>query len=171
MKNFRKVDPAEINENVIKLIGHQWMLITAGNMDSYNTMTASWGGIGMLWNKPVVFIFVRPQRYTFRFVETSDFFTCSFFDAKYKSALRFCGTHTGRDFDKADKTGLTPMPSDSGSVIFNEARLVLESRKLYFQDIDPKGFMSPEIQENYPLKDYHRMYIGEITFCGIKDEI
>lgn len=170
MKNFRKTDPAEINENAIKIIGKQWMLITAGNMESYNTMTASWGGIGMLWNKPVVFIFVRPQRYTYRFVETNDFFTCCFFDDKYKPALRFCGTHSGRDFDKAVKTGLTPMPTLSGNVIFDEARLILESRKLYFQDLDSKGFLSPEIKENYPLKDYHRMYIGEITFCGIKDK-
>jgi flavin reductase (DIM6/NTAB) family NADH-FMN oxidoreductase RutF len=168
MINFKKLDPIKINENAIDLIGNKWMLITAGTVESYNTMTASWGGMGMLWNKPVVFIFVRPQRYTYQFVEKNDSFTCTFFEEKHRDALRFCGSKSGRDFDKAAETGLTPIATDSGNIIFAEASLVLECKKLYFQDIDPQGFVIPEIQKNYPAKDYHRMYIGEITFAGLK---
>jgi len=170
MKNYIKTDPARIQENAIDLIGNQWMLITAGTLASYNTMTASWGGSGMLWNKPVMFVFVRPQRYTFGFIEASDTFTCCFFDHKYRNALRFCGANSGRDFDKAKETGLTPAETESGSIYFSESRLILECKKLYFQDLDPDGFLSPVIQKNYPLNDYHRMYIGEITTCLIQDK-
>jgi len=170
MKSFAKTDPAKIQENVIDLIGNQWMLITAGNPASYNTMTASWGGSGMLWNKPVVFVFIRPQRYTYGFMEANDLFTCCFFDQKYRNALRFCGANSGRDFNKADETGLTPAETESGSIYFSESRLILECRKLYFQDLDPVGFLQPSIQKNYPLNDYHRMYIGEITSCLIQDK-
>ncbi len=170
MMNFKRLNPEKINENVIDLIGHQWMLITAGNLNSYNTMTASWGGVGMLWNKPVVFIFIRPQRYTYEFVESNELFTCSFFSKKYRKALSYCGAHSGRDVDKAAETGLTPVTTDSGAVTFGEANLLIECRKIYHQDLNPEGFLSPDIRKNYPAKDFHRMYIGEITFCGIKDE-
>jgi len=170
MINFIKADPARIQENAIDLIGNQWMLITAGTPDSYNTMTASWGGSGMLWNKPVMFVFVRPQRYTYGFMEANDRFTCCFFDHKFRNALRFCGANSGRDFDKAKETGLTPAETESGSVYFSESRLIMECKKLYFQDLNPEGFQSPAIQKNYPLNDYHRMYIGEITTCLIQDK-
>jgi flavin reductase (DIM6/NTAB) family NADH-FMN oxidoreductase RutF len=168
MINFKRINPEEIDENVIDLIGKQWMLITAGSSGSYNTMTASWGGMGMLWNKPVVFIFIRPQRFTFGFAESNGFFTCSFFSKQYRKALNFCGSHSGRDYDKAAETGLSPMTTESGSVAFAEANLVIECRKIYFQDLNPEGFLSPDIIKNYPEKDFHRMYIGEITYCGMK---
>jgi len=169
-KQFKPLNPYDLPLNAIKLIGKDWMLITSGNVDSYNTMTASWGTMGVLWNKPVVFIFIRPQRYTFEFVEKNELFTCSFFDKKYRKALNYCGSHSGRDVDKAAETNLHPVASGLGSVTFDEAKLYFECRKIAQQDIDPNGFLSPEISGNYPAKDYHRMYIGEITFCGIKDE-
>ncbi|MFH1119166.1 MAG: flavin reductase [Bacteroidota bacterium] len=170
MKGFIDVNPVNIKENSIDMIGNQWMLITAGVPESYNTMTASWGGLGMLWNKPVVFIFVRPQRYTFKFIEQNEKFSCCFFDEEYRNALRFCGSHSGRDHDKAGETGLTPMKSASGCVVFSESRLILECNKIYFQDLKPEGFLSPAIEKNYPVRDYHRMYIGEITSCRLKDK-
>lgn len=170
MENLQKIDPGSINENAINLIGKKWMLITAGNLDSYNTMTASWGGLGVLWNKPVVFIFIRPQRYTFEFAESNKFFTCSFFSNKYRKALNFCGSHSGRDVDKAKETGLTPFVTEAGSVAFKEATLILECKKIYFQDLNPDGFLSPDIIKNYPSKDFHRLYIGEIIYSGIREE-
>lgn len=170
MIKFRKADPAEIQENAIDLIGNQWMLITAGNLASYNTMTASWGSLGMLWNKPVVFVFVRPQRYTFGFMESGDRFTCCFFGEEYRNALRFCGSNSGRDFDKAKETGLSPAETESGSVFFAESKLILECSKLYYQDLTPEGFLQASIQKNYPLNDFHRMYVGEITNCLVQDK-
>ncbi|MCB9015445.1 MAG: flavin reductase family protein [Lentimicrobiaceae bacterium] len=169
MKNeMISINPLELNENAINLIGKEWMLISAGTPDKLNTMTASWGGLGMLWNRPVVFIFIRPQRYTYEFVEQNDYFTCCFFDKKYNDALHYCGSHSGRDVNKIEETGLRPVKSPSGSIFFEEARISLECRKIAFQDINPDGFLQESIAKNYPGHDYHRMYIGEITFCGIK---
>lgn len=165
---FSSVKPKELKDNTFKLIGTDWMLITAGTAESFNTMTASWGGLGILWGKNVCYIFVRPERYTYGFMEKSDQFTLTFFDEKYRDALNFCGTKSGRDVDKIASTGLTPISDKEGIVYFNEARIVLQCRKLYFQDIDPKNFIDPSIAKNYINSGYHRMYIGEITDCFIK---
>jgi len=164
-KEFVEIKPEQITDNTFKLIGSDWMLITAGTLDAYNTMTASWGGFGVLWNKNVCFCFVRPTRHTYGFMEKADTFTLTFFDEEYRDALKFCGAYSGRDVDKAAKTGLTPVQGSSGSVYFNEARMVIECRKLYYQDIDPANFIDPSIDKNYSLKDYHRMYVGEIVKC------
>lgn len=163
MKSFYDIKPTEIKGNPIHLIGKEWMLITAGDMGHFNTMTASWGSLGELWFKPVCFCFVRPQRYTYEFMEQKGVFTISFFHEKYKSQLNFCGSRSGRETDKALECGFTPVKAENGSVFFQEARLVLECRKLYFQDINPDHFLDDSIIKNYPKNDYHRMYIGEIT--------
>ena len=162
MNKFTEIQPAELNESAFRLIGKEWMLITAGAMNQWNTMTASWGAMGELWFKPVVFTFIRPQRYTFEFAEREPLFTLSFFSEKYRTALNFCGAHSGRDCDKAQETGLTPFEAAPGAVAFEEARLILVCRKLYFQDLQPENFIDPEIEKNYPKKDYHRMFAGEV---------
>ena len=105
---MKETDILEINENAVKLIGKEWMLITAGNMENYNTMTASWGNIGFLWGKPVATIYVRPQRYTLEYIEREECFTLSFFPEQYRKALNICGTKSGRDTDKVKEAGLTP---------------------------------------------------------------
>ena len=94
------------SEDTFDLIGKQWMLGTAGTKDSFNTMTASWGGLGWLWNKPVAFVFIRPERYTHDFIESSDRMTLSFFSEAYRKALQFCGTRSGRKVNKIEATGL-----------------------------------------------------------------
>ncbi len=169
MKGFVSLKTSTLQENVFSLIGKDWMLITSGNRESFNTMTASWGGMGVLWNKNVCFIFIRPQRYTYEFVEKSETFTLSFFSDEYRSALNYCGSNSGRDVDKAAKTGLTPVVTESGAVSFSEARFVIECRKIYFQDLDPENFIDPAIDKNYSAKDYHRMYIGEVVSCYGRD--
>jgi len=170
MKNgFKIIKPERFNENAVKLIACDWMLITAGARDSFNTMTASWGGLGNLWNKPVTFIFIRPQRYTYQFAETQDYFTIQFFDEKYRDILNYCGSNSGRDVDKIAKTGLTPFTSQNGNIYFEQARLQMECRKLYFDDIDPEQFIDNGLRKHYPTNDFHRMYIGEITECLQKD--
>jgi flavin reductase (DIM6/NTAB) family NADH-FMN oxidoreductase RutF len=162
---FRTVEATDIRDNVFKLIGEDWMLVTAGNLRRWNTMTAAWGGLGFLWRKPVAFAFVRPTRYTYGFMEKADRFTLSFFPEKCRKALTFCGTHSGRDTDKAKETGLLPFAPMPGTVSFVQARLILVCRKLYTTDIDPKCFLDPKLDRNYPKKDYHRVYVGETVRC------
>lgn len=168
MNDFTEILPGQLDENAFKLIGSDWTLITAGRMDAFNTMTASWGGLGVLWNKNVCYLVIRPQRYTYEFMEKSQYFTLSFFDRDYRKALEFCGTKSGRDVDKVKETGLTPVRAGCGAVYFDEARIVMECRKIYIQDIDPAGFVDPTIAENYPDNDYHRMYVGEIMKCWVR---
>jgi flavin reductase (DIM6/NTAB) family NADH-FMN oxidoreductase RutF len=159
---FREISPADIDDNVFSLIADDWMLLTAGQGDSYNTMTASWGSLGELWHRKVAFVFVRPQRHTFGFMNDSVRFTASFFPEAYREALRFCGSRSGRDVDKAAVTGLTPVHPTPDTTAFGEARLILVCRKIYIHDLDPSGFSDPSVEECYPDSDYHRMYIGEI---------
>jgi len=162
------IDPCLIKDNVFKLIGADWMLITAGDIKSFNTMTASWGAFGELWNKKICICFIRPVRHTYTFMEKAEYFTLSFFDETHRDALKFCGSKSGRDVDKIAKTGLTPVECESGAVYFDEARLVLECRKIYFSDLDPAHFIDPKIENEYPQKDYHRMYVGEVIRCQIR---
>lgn len=165
MADFVPVSCESLDENTFSLIGRDWMLVTAGDSSSFNTMTASWGGLGVLWSDPVAFIFVRPQRYTFGFTEKNDFFTLSFFDEKYRGALSLCGTKSGRDCDKVRETGLTPVHED-GYTYFAEAKLVIVCRKLYAQDIRPECFTDRDIiGAHYPANDFHRMYTGKIIKC------
>jgi len=168
MTTFKEIDPRAITDNPFSLIGSDWMLITAGTRDAFNTMTASWGGLGVLWDKDVVFAFVRPTRYTFGFVEIASAFTLSFFAVDFRPALEFCGAHSGRDVNKVAKTGLTPVFDVPGTVYFSQARLVLVCRKIHSQDLDPAHFADPAIHEFYAAKDYHRLYIGEISQCLVR---
>lgn len=161
---FKQTEPEEIRFNPFKLIGKDWMLITAGTEDGFNTMTASWGGMGVLWEKKVCFSVVRPTRYTYRFLEENDTYTLSFFSSRFKKALTICGTKSGRDTDKVRESGLEPA-FDGDAVFFRQARLVFECRKLYFQDIIPANFRYSDLERFYPEKDYHRMYVGEIIGC------
>lgn len=165
--SFIETKPELLTDNPFKLIGADWMLITAGTAESFNTMTASWGGLGVLWDRKVALCFIRPSRYTFGFVENAQKFTLSFFEEKHRQALSFCGTHSGRDIDKVKETGLTPI-KEPGLIYFAEARLVLACRKLYYQDVVPANFLESKINDMYAKKDYHRMYVGEIVKCLTK---
>lgn len=163
IEGYTSLDPKEINDNVFKLLDKDWMLITAGTLEHYNTMTASWGHMGIMWNLPVAIAWIRPQRYTFEFTEKYSHFTLSFFTEEYRKALQFCGTKSGRDYDKAAETGLTPVATESGNMYFKEARLVMECRKLYADDLKEEKFIVPELAtKHYPTKDFHRFYMGEI---------
>ncbi|HOW97540.1 MAG TPA: flavin reductase [Kiritimatiellia bacterium] len=152
----------DFQENPFRLIGQQWMLITAGTREKFNTMTASWGGLGVLWDRHVCFAFVRPSRYTFEFLEKSAGFTLCFFDESWRDKLMFCGSNSGRNVDKVKKTGLSPVTTKGGNVWFEQARLMIECRKIAFTDLDPKHFLDPTIRQFYEGPDYHRIYIGEI---------
>jgi flavin reductase (DIM6/NTAB) family NADH-FMN oxidoreductase RutF len=166
---FTEVAPGQIADNAFQAIGQEWMLITAGTRESFNTMTASWGAWGELWGRRVAICVVRPQRYTFGFMEAASYFTLSHFSEAYRPALEFCGAKSGRDIDKVAATGLTPMVAPSGAVYFAEARLVFECRKLYAQDMEPDSFVDKRIPPLvYANGDYHRMYVGEIVRCLVR---
>ena len=147
---------------MISKIDKEWMLITAGTAEDHNTMTASWGTLGTLWNKPVSIIFVRPQRYTYGYCESSDYYSLCFFDESYHKALQFCGTKSGRDVDKETECGLTP--AFDLAPYYNEASTVVICKKLYAQDLDQSLFVDTEVlDKNYPARDMHRVYVGEIV--------
>lgn len=160
MNPFKSISAKDITDNPFKLIGDDWTLITAGNKNGYNTMTASWGGVGVLWRKNVVYIFVRPQRYTKEFLDRETNFSLSFFENE-REALSFCGSHSGRDCDKAAETGLTPIFSESAPY-FEQARLVLICKKLYCQPFDPNCVIDKSVLDNYENNDFHYVYVGEI---------
>ena len=144
---------------------NQWLLLTCGDFASgdFNTMTVGWGALGTMWQKPFAQIVVRPGRYTHEFTERFDHFTLSAFPERYRKALTLLGTKSGRDGDKISAAGLTPIASSEiASPGFAEAELILECRKIYRQIMDPAGFLDPTIDKNYPIKDYHTIYYGEI---------
>lgn len=155
-------------EKAFELIGKEWMLITAGKKENFNMMTASWGGIGWLWNKPVAFIFVRPERYTHQFIEESDFLTLSFYgkDSQMRHVLNFCGTVSGRDHDKLKETGLTPISTEHGAITFAEARLTIEGRKLFRSQMVAENFIDTNCLTKWynekPGGGLHTVYIVEI---------
>ncbi len=167
-RKFKSIEPSAIVDNTFKLIGADWMLITAGTISSFNTMTANWGGLGFLWDKNVCFCFVRPIRYTDHFMEKAENFTLSFFEEQYREILQFCGTYSGLDVNKVEKTGLIPVSAESGGVYFEQSRLVIECRKIYSQEMDPERFLAPYIASFYPDKSYHRIYVGEIVNCLVE---
>ena len=168
---FISVAPAALPDNFFSRIGDDWMLITAANSrGEVNTMTASWGTAGILWNKPVAICFIRPQRYTYGIVEDTDTLTLSFFPAgEYRDALRYCGTKSGRDGDKLAATGLTVATAENGAPYVDEANLVLVCRKLYADDLKENAFIDPEMLKHYAAKDYHRFYICEITEVLVRE--
>lgn len=162
--DYTVIKPEELSGNVFSDIGKKWMLIGAAKKNgSCNAMTASWGGMGILWSENVFFCFVRPQRYTREFCDESDIITLSFFDEKYRSALSLCGRTSGRDGDKLAKAGLHPVVGKNGEVDFEESEICIVGKKLYAQPIDPNGFTEDGTDKaNYPAKDYHIMYVCKI---------
>ncbi len=170
---YTRVDPKTLSDNMIKKIDDEWMLISAKSTDSnaYNMMTASWGNVGFLWRKPVFTCYVRPQRYTYEFTEKTDVITLSFFGDGQREALSFCGSKSGRDFDKAKETGLTPKFDVDGAVYFDEAELVIVGRKLYRDVIREEGFVDRSlIPSCYADGDYHTLYICEMVDVFIKNK-
>jgi flavin reductase (DIM6/NTAB) family NADH-FMN oxidoreductase RutF len=144
----------------------RWLLLAAGDFQKkdYNCMTVGWGGFGVMWRKPIAMVAVRPTRYTMQFMEKHRSFTLSAFAEEHRAALSYCGSHSGTEGDKAKAAGLTAMASRAvPSPGFDEAELIVECRTIYSDDFDPTRFMDSGIEVNYPKKDYHRMYFGEIV--------
>ena len=171
---MKKVDVMSLQMNPFTMIGKDWMLLTAGTKETgYNTMTCSWGHLGSVWGQggggATAVCYVRPQRYTKDFIDREELYTLSFFDG-YKKELGYLGSHSGRDEDKVEKVGFTPVFAD-GYTYFSEAKLVLVCRKLYRAPLKEEYFLRKSVVEgNYPLRDFHDMYIGEIVEVFVNHE-
>lgn len=160
---FQKVDVKELDMNPFKMIGDDWMLVSAKKDDKVNTMTVSWGGAGVIWGKNVVTVYIRPQRYTKEFVDAGELFTLSFFGGAHKKELGYLGKVSGRDEDKIQAVDFRVEMID-GQPGFENSELVLVCRKMYEDKIKPELFKDAEIDSKwYPQKDYHVMYIAEIV--------
>lgn len=166
---FKEIAIEDLQLNPFQKISRQWMLITAGNELESNTMTASWGGLGIMWGKNVATAYIRPQRYTKEFVDNSDMFTLSFLPEEKREALNICGRVSGRDVeDKWAEAGLHPYYVD-GTTAVEEAEMVLVCKKLYAQEMYPECFIETECDTKwYPQADYHTMYIAEIVKVLVK---
>ena len=130
LSDFRRIDPEKLTDNVFRLIAKDWTLISAGNPADYNMMTANWAGLGFLWRRNVCFLFIRPSRYTYEFTEREDCLSLNFFDESYREVLTLCGKKSGRDIDKMHDVPLTPFDLSGNTVAFEEARLVLNCKKM-----------------------------------------
>ena len=159
---MNEISPLNLEKTAFEMIGKDWMLLTSGDENKYNTMTASWGGLGVLWNKNVVFAFVRPQRFTFDFMNCNEYFSCSFFKEEYRNALAYCGKYSGRDVDKAKECNLTPDFSENAPY-FKEADTVIVCKKLYVQQLNEDSIIDESIKANYSGDDYHHVFVGEIV--------
>ena len=151
------------NLNPFEAIGKKWMLISAKDGDKVNTMTASWGGMGVIWGEDVVYIFVRQSRYTKEFIDNSAYFSLSFFDDEYRKKLAYLGRVSRRDENKIEKAGLSVVYKED-IPYFEEASTVVLCEKLSRHYISPEGFIKKDIIEKwYGDNDYHDMYIGRIV--------
>ena len=161
MHTFQPFPTEQLEFNPFEKIGKDWGLVSAGTKRKANTMTVSWGGVGVLWGKNVVFIFIRDSRYTKEFIDAGEFFSISFMDKSHKEALDYCGSHSGRDEDKVAKAGLTWAYKHSIPYI-DEGNFILLCQKIAAVKLTEDTFISPQIKKWYTEGDLHTMYVGEI---------
>ena len=160
-RKLQKVDIKEITDNTVKLFNDDWGVVTAGDGETFNPMTISWGGLGVLWGYPVATIYIRNTRYTYQFLEDGNYFTICVFDENYRETTRYWGTVSGRDEDKIQKSKLTPVKTDLGNLYFEEARLVFECEKIYTDELTKDKILDEKAQGFYE-EDYHVMFVGKI---------
>ena len=168
MEGFTRIEPTAIPGNIIRMLAQDWMLITASHEGGTNMMTASWGGLGCLYNRPVAFCFISPARHTYRLMEKTGTYTLTFYAESHREALQYCGTHSGRDENKIAKSGLTPVTTPVGNKAFKEAWLIIECRKMLSQSLSPDALKDEALQNEWLGKAMHKMYVGEITGVWMK---
>lgn len=159
--------------NNVDLWSNKWLLLTSGDFEknTFNTMTVGWGSLGVMWSKPFVQVVVRPTRHTHSFMEQHETFTLCAFPEKYRKALELLGSKSGKYGDKIAESGLQPIASKKvAAPAFVEAELILECQKIYWDDFKPDHFLNHQIHSNYPMKDYHRVYFGEIVVIRGEDK-
>ena len=161
--SLKQIEANTLTFNPFEKLSKQWELVSAGSLDKFNMMTVSWGAVGVIWGKPSATVYIRHSRYTKEFVDAGDTFVLTFLKDGHRDALNTLGSKSGRDMDKMQGSGLTPIEIDGG-VTFEEAELVLVCRKRFVQDMPKDHFLYQETLDKwYSDHDYHTMYIGEIV--------
>ena len=150
----------EFTTDILSVFDKKWALLTAGNGESFNTMTISWGGLGTIWGKPVATVYVRTSRYTHDFMDANEFFTVRFYPEECRQILGVLGSKSGRDMDKMKESGLTPVQA-GGSMSFKEAEVTQVCRKLFRQQLDVANMPEDVAKAMYEGQAPHDMYIGE----------
>ena len=159
---YREIEAGNFSFAPFKEIGENWGILTGQNDKGFNSMTVSWGAAGVLWSRPFVFVFVRPQRYTYGFMNEGERFSLALMPAGYHKKIAVFGSESGRDVDKYAVSGLAA-PEYNGVRFCDEAETVFICRKIAAGDLAPDWFLDPTVgPENYPARDYHRIFIGEI---------
>ncbi len=177
---FKEMKIEELQLNPMTMIGGEWWLITAGNEETgYNAMTASWGHLGAIWERPegkahmglpTAVVYLRPGRYTKEYMDREELFTLSVFDNKYKKEMGYLGSRSGRTCNKMEESEFEPI-FDFGTTYYQQAKMVFVCKKLYNAPIQETGFVDRSIiDNNYPMKDFHEMYVGEIIKVLVKDD-
>ncbi|MCD7824705.1 MAG: flavin reductase family protein [Clostridiaceae bacterium] len=163
MHTFQEITIDQLEINPFQMIGKEWMLVTAGNEKKANTMTASWGGMGIMWGKNVVYVFIRDSRFTKEFIDREGMFSLSFPKEEYRKEMKFLGAVSGRDEDKIKEAGVH-VAYHEGVPYIDEGSLVMICRVLSETPIRKEEFKDASIDENwYSTGDYHNMYVAEIT--------
>ena len=159
---FHEISPDIFGMNVFRNIGKEHMIVTASNGEKHNGMTASWGGIGVLFYRPVMFLFVRPERYTYTFLEKGAYATLSFFSPAYRAAVAYYGTHSGRVTDKERETGLTSFRTAHGGIGYREATYILGGELIYRGKLEESGFLDRSLLRHYENGGYHGVFITDV---------
>ena len=163
MHSFQPVGFEQMDVNPFKMIGKDWMLVTAGNEEKANTMTASWGGVGVMWGKNVVYVFIRDSRFTKEFVDREGRFSLSFPEEKFRKVMKFLGTVSGRNEDKIKEAGVH-IGYYNGVPYIDEGSMIMICRVMSRTPIRKEDFLDDSIDTSwYASGDYHDMYIAEIT--------
>ena len=166
LPGFRQISADKIPGNIVKLLNN-WTLITSGTAEKTNVMTASWGGLGVFWEKPVAFCFLNPSRYSVQTMDQGETYTISFYTEAYKDAMLYCGNNSGRNTDKITGSGLTPIKTPSGATAFAEAWMIFECKKIIAQQISPDA-VKTQVPAEWSKNGYHKMYVGEILNVWVK---
>ena len=167
---FKRTNCEELKTNLFRMIGKDWLLICCDDKENKreNMMTASWGGMGVLWNLPVCFLFVRPQRHTYSLLETEERFSVCVLPEEWRSAHKVCGSQSGRDVNKIISTGLTEIEI-SGVKALSESEYVFVLKQLYVDTLKKDNFLDQEQLLHYPQDDFHAMYVCKIEEVYVKE--
>lgn len=170
MPGWKKIEPSEIADNAYRLFNTDWMALAAGVEGDMNAMTISSGSFGSHWKRPIITVYVSPDRYTHSFMERNDYFTVTAFPEEFRDKLSYLGSHSGRDGDKIKDAGLTVAFTDLGNPTFPQGRLVIECKKIYGAQLDSARYGS-EIKDVYGNLGVHYQYVGEIVNVWIKENL
>lgn len=170
---FEQIAVEEISDNVFKLVGKDFFVITAGKEGNYNSMIGSGGGLGVLFKKPTTWCIIRADRHTLEIMEKERTYTLSYFPDECREQMLFLGSKSGRDSEKMKEVRLTSVQTPSGDMSFREARLIFECKLTELTTPKPDDFCTQEardyVNEAYKEENHYRKYVfGEIIRVWVK---